>query len=181
MIRALLPPRVEPRDIAGRASERGDGRRKEIRKWPVKVFECARTGTWLAASVSERGAAHTSGLPSLPPRRSSSTFTCRHASYSRSPGSIRRRATFVLSLCPLTFESGRRGGEWVRPEKRLRRLRSQWRTCSDRSDFPCLLPLSTELFRRASKARLTHVRAIRLYGVSFARRAAGNNALSLIL
>lgn len=91
----LLPPRTSVRDIAG-SRERGDVRWKEIGKWPVKVLECGH----VACSVSERGAALTRAdflhfhLVVLHPPSPVA------ASYSRSPGSIHRRTTFVLSLCP---------------------------------------------------------------------------------
>jgi len=169
MIRGgLLPPCIE-RDIA---REREDGRRKEIRKWPVKVWS-ARARTRARGSQRQRAwrrliradflrfhlvVAH---LP-LPVA----------ASYSRTPGSIHRRTTFVLSLCPLTFESDRRrwaGSTGKTARRRPFSIANSFGEELFRSLWFSWSSFSAELLRRALR-RISRIYAMRLYSVSFARR-----------
>jgi len=82
-----------------RARARGRTQKRNS-KVAGESVECARAHarTWLAASASV-AAAHTSGLPSFPPRRCSSTFTCRRflLAYSRINSPPDDLCTFPLS------------------------------------------------------------------------------------
>lgn len=108
MIRGVIAAASIERDIAQRRGEGTDGEKK-FESGRSESVECAREHVALQRQRAWRGSHEQTSFSSLPPRRSSSTFTCRR--FLLAPGSIYHRTTFVLFLCPLTFESDR--WRWV--------------------------------------------------------------------
>lgn len=153
------------RDIARRESD-GNGRWKEIRKWPVKVLECARGH--VDCRISERAA---NGLPSLLPNVGLHLPSPVAASYSRVvPDQSTAGWPLYFPSVPWPL-SPADGGEWARPEKPTHGGRFQWRTRSRRRigsflSIPPIFLISREFPQGAAH---THLRDVRLYGASFTR------------